>query len=49
MLPQCLLPGWMNKFSSVMSVEEQQCGCVPEGLLLITLVCDGGKQSDPGP
>lgn len=27
---------------------EQQCGCVPEGLLSITLICDGGEQCDPG-
>lgn len=29
--------------------EQQQCGRVPEGLLLITLVCDGGLHSDLGP
>lgn len=35
-------PGWVNKVSCAVFMEELQCGCVPEGLLLITLVCDGG-------
>lgn len=46
---QSPLPGWINKVSCVVFMEEQRCGCVPEGLLLITFVCDGGGQSDPGP
>lgn len=31
-----------------MFTEEQQCGRLPGGLLLIILVCDGDEQSDPG-
>lgn len=46
---QSPLPGWINKVSCVVFMEEQLCGCVPEGLLLITFVCDGGGRSDPGP
>lgn len=37
---------WINKVISVVFMEEKQCGRVPGGLLLITLVCDGGEQSD---
>lgn len=41
MLCQCPLPGWINKVSCVLFMEEQRRGCVPERLLLVTLDCDG--------